>query len=165
MKLIDANGRYVPDAFSREGGAAALVPFESLEAALADSPAKLGVEAPNTVKTEALTPHFARLALIAVVFPGYMDGRGFTIAKRLRNAGFKGAIRAVGPLIAEQFAYGLSCGFTEFEIPDEHAARMPEEVFQAAAKAFEATYQRGYGQRGGNILDQRRAARQEGKNA
>ena len=165
MKLIDANGHYVPDAFSREGGAAALVLFDSLEAALADAPARLGVEVPNTVKIEALAPHFARLALIAVTFPGYMDGRGFTLARRLRNAGFTGAIRAVGPLIAEQFAYGLSCGFTEFEIPDEHAARMPEAVFQSAAKAFEATYQRGYAQRGGNILDQRRAARQEGKNA
>lgn len=165
MMLIDATGHYVPDAFSREGGAAALVPFDSLEAALADSPAKLGVEVPNTTKVEALTPHFARLALIAVTFPGYMDGRGFTLARRLRNAGFTGTIRAVGPLIAEQFAYGLSCGFSEFEIPDDHAARMPEAVFQSAAKAFEATYQRGYAKRGSNILDQRRAARQEGKNA
>jgi uncharacterized protein (DUF934 family) len=165
MKLIDATGHYVDDAFSREGGARVLVPFEALAAALADTPEKLGVEVPNTVTTETLAPHFGKLALIAVTFPGYMDGRGFTIAKRLRNAGFKGALRAVGPLIAEQFAYGLSCGFTEFEIPEEHAARMPAEVFQAAAKAFEATYQRGYANRGSNILDARRAARQEGKNA
>lgn len=161
MKLIDSTGSYVQDTFSREGGAKAIVALE----ALAATPEAKGVEVPNTTPLEALEPHFGQLELIAITFPGYMDGRGFTVAKRLRNAGFKGAIRAVGPLIAEQFAYGLSCGFSEFEIPDEHAARMPAEVFQSAVRAFAATYQRGYDGRGANILDQRRAARQGGKNA
>lgn len=161
MKLISSTGSYTADAFSREGGPKAIVTLD----ALAASPEAAGVEVPNNTSVDALQPYFGQLELIAVTFPGYMDGRGFTVAKRLRNAGFKGAIRAVGPLIAEQFAYGLSCGFSEFEIPDEHAARMPEEVFKTAARAFSATYQRGYANRGENILEARRAARQEGKNA
>lgn len=161
MALIDATGSYIADTFSREGGAKALLPFEALET----TPGAVAVEVANTTALDALKPHFGSLKLIAVTFPGYMDGRGFTLAKRLRNAGYKGALRAVGPLIAEQFAYGLACGFSEFEIPDASVSRMPEAVVKTAASAFSATYQRGYEGRGGNILDARRAARQEGKNA
>lgn len=161
MALIDASGSYIADSYSREGGAKALVPLEALET----TPGALAVEVANTTALEALQPHFSTLKLIAIAFPGYMDGRGFTLAKRVRNAGYNGALRAVGPLIAEQFAYGLACGFTEFEIPDLYVPRMPEAVFKTAARAFSATYQRGYEGRGASILDARRAARQEGKNA
>ncbi len=168
MKLLDSRGNYTRDRFLRDTGEKAfaagekvLVPLE----ALAASPGAGGVEVPNTADVATLRPFFGRLELIAVAFPGHMDGRGFSLARRLRNAGFTGAIRAVGPLIAEQFAYGLSCGFSEFEIPDGHAARMPGAGFKAALQAFSATYQRGYAHRGVNILEARRAARQEGRNA
>ncbi len=176
MPLLDAHGRFVPDAFSRLPARAlasashvlvplADLPDASLPERLVTAPPKqeIGIEIANTTPIETLLPHLGALALIAIAFPAYSDGRGFTLAKRLRRAGFSRALRAVGPLIADQFAYALACGFDELELPEESASRQPADHWIKAAAAFSATYQRGYA-RGENILDQRRAARKEASN-
>ena len=166
MKLLDRTG-YRADPFTRTdvaGIAAApqpLLPLAELEAGLAAVNGQVGVEIANTTQPESLTPHFARLSLIAIAFPSFADGRGFSIARRLRRAGFAGTLRAVGPLIADQFAYALACGFDEIELPDAHAERQPFEQWRAAEATITGTYQRGYSA-GSNILDQRRAARKAG---
>lgn len=162
MKLLDRTG-YKPDSFERVDGAAsagaerALVPLTGLATALGAANGQIGVEVPNTAKIAELEPHFARLTLIAIAFPGFGDGRGFSIARRLRRAGFTGILRAVGPLIADQFAYALACGFDEIELPDASADRQPAAQWARAEGIVSSGYQRGY-QRG-SILDQRRAAR------
>lgn len=162
MLLLDRNGLKA-ELWSRDSDEAAhrLVPFDALDGALAAAGNHtLGVEIPNTVRVEALQPHFDRLSLIAIAFPSFSDGRGFSIAKSLRNAGYRGTLRAVGPLIADQFAYALACGFDEVELPPDSAARQPVALWLAAAKAFHATYQRNHQPGAGlSILDQRRAAR------
>jgi len=118
----------------------------------------LGVEIANTVRLPELEPHFDRVALIAIRFPAFSDGRGFSIAKSLRNAGYRGTLRAVGPLIADQFAYALACGFDEVELPDAVATRQPIEHWLAAARTFRATYQTSHQTGGKSILEQRRLA-------
>ncbi|MGL5447617.1 MAG: DUF934 domain-containing protein, partial [Rhabdaerophilum sp.] len=100
-----------------------------------------------------------RLSLIAIAFPSFSDGRGFSIAKSLRHAGYRGTLRAVGPLISDQFAYALACGFDEVELPEAVASRQPIAHWLAAARAFRATYQRNHQAQGTSIPDQRRAAR------
>lgn len=155
MPLLDRTGAYTPDSFSREAGAnRPLQPFEGAE------PGALAIEVANTTAPESLVPFFGA-EMIAIGFPAYADGRGFTLARRLRHLGYSGTLRAVGPLIADQFAYALACGFDELELPEAHAARQPESHWKTAARAFSATYQRGYA-RGLNILDQRRASRAGG---
>lgn len=166
MPLLDANGVFIVDIFSRDAGSQPmLVPLAELPEALAlrKPGALVGVDVPNTAGIEALRPHFEALSLIGIAFPAYSDGRGFSLAKRLRRDGFTGTLRAIGPLIADQFAYALACGFDEVELPEANAARQPAEHWVKAAAAFSATYQRGYA-REINILDQRRAARLEGRN-
>lgn len=156
MPLLDRDGRYLPDDYSREPGANRRL------ALLADaSPGIAGVEIANTTDPESLVPLFDTVSLIAIAFPAYGDGRGFSLARRLRRLGYTGTLRAVGPLIADQFAYALACGFDEIELPEASAARQPAEHWTKAAAAYSATYQRGYA-RGLNILDQRRAARAGG---
>ncbi|MBI1172129.1 DUF934 domain-containing protein [bacterium] len=71
-------------------------------------------------------PWLAGLTLIRVGFPSFSDGRAFTIARRLRMAGYKGELRALGPVIADQYAMARRVGFDSVEIPDEIAARQPE---------------------------------------
>jgi len=122
---------------------------------------RIGVAIANTVKLAELEPHLAEIDLVAIAFPSYGDGRGFSIAKQLRHAGFKGTLRASGPLIADQFAFALACGFDEIDLPDAHAARQPVEQWLKAAASISQTYQRGFGAQ--NILDARRAARATGK--
>ena len=162
MKLLDRTG-YKPDSYARAnvaeiaGVERPLVPLEGLAAALAAANGEIGVEIPNTATVAVLEPHLPRLSLIAVAFPGFGDGRGFSIARRLRRAGFTGILRAAGPLIADQFAYALACGFDEIELPDASADRQPAAQWAKAEAIVTAGYQRGY-QRG-SILDQRRKAR------
>jgi uncharacterized protein (DUF934 family) len=57
--------------------------------------------------------HIATLSSIAIVFPVFSDGRGFTHARRLRTAfGFTGALIADGHTIPDRADYLFRCGFT-----------------------------------------------------
>lgn len=71
-------------------------------------------------------PYLADLTMIRVAFPAFNDGRAFTIARRLRMAGYRGILRAVGPVIADQYAMARRVGFDEVEIPDDLALRQPQ---------------------------------------
>ncbi len=64
--------------------------------------------------------------MIRVEFPRFSDGRGFTIARRLRLMGYQGRLRARGHVIADQYAMARRVGFDEVEISDDLAARQPE---------------------------------------
>lgn len=161
MPLIDRNGT-IAEQWTREPGATAghlIVPLEALAETLATrrNDQRIGVSLANTAVVSDLADVLGRVALIAIAFPAYNDGRGFTLAKRLRRAGFTGRLRATGPLIADQFAYALSCGFDEIELPEALAARQPVAHWLKAAQSFSAVYQRGYEGKG-SILDQRRTA-------
>lgn len=67
------------------------------------------------------------LDLVAVDFPSFSDGRGFTLARLLREKGYKGRLRAVGGLIADQYAMARRVGFDEVRISAALAARQPQE--------------------------------------
>ena len=58
-------------------------------------------------------------SLIAVIFPVFADGRGFSQAKLLRSLGYTGKLRAAG-IIADQMRYAKQCGFDQFELNSEH---------------------------------------------
>ncbi|KRE06932.1 hypothetical protein ASE63_23285 [Bosea sp. Root381] len=119
---------------------------------------KIGVLVPNSLPSEALKPFFDQLALVAIGFPAFADGRGFSLAKVLRREGFRGTLRASGPLIPDQFDYAIACGFDEIELPEASASRQSALQWQQARGRLSRTYQRGY-TRDGNILDRRRLAR------
>ena len=160
MKLLDRSG-YKADDFSRDGATGSLiVPLGDLQAALDSGDNRpVGVDIPNNADVERLSALFDRLALIAVAFPAYGDGRGFSLAKRLRRAGFKGRLRAVGPLIPDQGPYAFACGLDEIELPDASVARQTEAQWKKALAAITVGYQPGY-IRPQSILERRLAARQ-----
>jgi uncharacterized protein (DUF934 family) len=166
MPLLDSAGlRADVWEFSEDGSSAAdsiIVAFAHLETSLAGNGRgrKIGAAIANDVKASALQPFLDQLELVAIAFPGYSDGRGFSIARQLRALGFKGVLRASGPLIADQFAYALACGFDEIDLPDSVASRQPVAQWLAMNASVSHNYQRGYGAQ--NILDARRAARTTG---
>ncbi|MES2144235.1 MAG: DUF934 domain-containing protein [Pseudomonadota bacterium] len=98
------------------------------------------VDLVNSDDPEALTPYLDDLTLIRVAFPAFNDGRAFTIARRLRMAGYKGALHAVGPVIADQYAMARRVGFDAVEIPDDLAARQPESQWLSRADWREHDY-------------------------
>lgn len=81
---------------------------------------------------EQLAPHLPSLAVVAISFPKFRDGRGFTIARALRqHYGYTGDIRAVGHFLPEQFGFLISCGFTSFETPATHGPAQFAEALKA----------------------------------
>jgi uncharacterized protein (DUF934 family) len=87
-----------------------------------------------------LLPHLERLRLIEVNFPVFGDGRGYSAARILREAGYAGELRAVGDVAVDQLAAMRRCGFDSFapdvalDPADADAAltRWPD-VYQPAA--------------------------------
>jgi uncharacterized protein (DUF934 family) len=118
---------------------------------------QLGVLVANNVEPAALAPYFSRLALIAIAFPAFTDGRGFSLARLLRRAGYAGELRASGRVVADQIVHARQCGFDTIEIPHDLAVRQDEAQWTRALATYSETYQQGYGTRG-SILDRRRKA-------
>ncbi|MCX7890516.1 MAG: DUF934 domain-containing protein [Rhodobacteraceae bacterium] len=81
--------------------------------------------APDTRPAD-LPREFGNVGLIAVDFPAFSDGRGFTLGQTLRRLGYAGRLRARGNLIPDQYAMARRAGFDEVEITAERAARQPE---------------------------------------
>lgn len=90
------------------------------------------VELPPDTALETLVDHIHR-DLIAVAFPAMTDGRGFSLARRLRAMGYTGRLRATGRLIADQYAMARRVGFDEVEITPDLAARQPADQWRARA--------------------------------
>jgi uncharacterized protein (DUF934 family) len=121
---------------------------DDLAGAWADQPA--GAQAlhlPPDADPEALRPYLARLRAIRIGFPGFADGRGFTLAARLRRMGFAGRLRAQGHLIADQYAMARRSGFDEVEIDAVLAARQPASQWLARADWQAHDYRRRLGLR------------------
>ncbi|MHC9417323.1 DUF934 domain-containing protein [Sphingomonas citri] len=62
----------------------------------------------------ALLPHIDRLALVEVSFPSFRDGRGYSSARILREAGYAGELRAAGDVLVDQIPHMRRCGFDSF---------------------------------------------------
>ncbi len=138
---------------------AVLVSLTVIDQAIADRRnTPLGLHVANDTPVCAIEPYFGAVELISVAFPSFSDGRGFSLAKRLRRAGFEGTLRASGPLIADQFAEALACGFDEVKLPSEMAERQPLDQWMKAKDIVRDHYQTGYGEER-SILQKRLAAR------
>jgi len=70
--------------------------------------------------TDPLLEHLDDLALIAINFPALTDGRGFSYARELRDAGYTGELRAVGEFLRDQMHYLRRCGINAFQLSDEN---------------------------------------------
>lgn len=84
-----------------------------------------------------LIPHLERLRLVEVNFPAFGDGRGYSSARILREAGYDGELRAVGDVLIDQLAYMRRCGFDAFA-PDK---KLDESDAKAAFERWELVYQ------------------------
>lgn len=99
------------------------------------------VDVPSDADPAGLANRLSKIEMIRVDFPSSADGRGFTIARRLRLMGFTGRLRARGHVIADQYAMARRSGFDEVEIDDDLAARQPEEQWRARADWKAHNYQ------------------------
>jgi uncharacterized protein (DUF934 family) len=100
-----------------------------------------GVEIGPADDPRALVGVLGQVGLIRVRFPAFNDGRGFSHARDLRSFGFAGRLRAVGHVLADQYAMARRVGFDEVEIDESLAARQPEDQWLARANWRDNWYQ------------------------
>ena len=86
----------------------------------------------------ALLPYLDRIALVEVSFPSFRDGRGYSAARILREAGYTGELRAVGDVLIDQLSHMHRCGFDAFA--PEHA--ISKEAADKAIATWTQVYQR-----------------------
>ena len=89
-------------------------PAVTLDAFLAGQTNATSVRLEAGDDARALVPHFDRIALIEVAFPSFRDGRGYSAARVLREAGYAGELRAEGDILVDQIAFMRRCGFDSF---------------------------------------------------
>lgn len=100
-------------------------------------PANAGVWLAPADDPAALSEDVARLSLVAVEFPRFFDGRGYSTASLLRRHGYAGELRAIGEVLIDQIFHLKRVGFDSF-VPreDQNAARAV-----AALQRYSETYQ------------------------
>ena len=77
---------------------------------------ELGLWFASDERPEALTGQVAQFAVLAVDFPKFSDGRGYSIAYNLRaRLGYTGELRAIGDVLRDQMFYMQRVGFDAFE--------------------------------------------------
>ena len=77
----------------------------------------LGVLWPNNRRVAELVPWLGHLALIALEFPKFRDGRAYSQARLLREQyRFGGTLRATGDVLRDQFHFLVRAGFDSFEV-------------------------------------------------
>lgn len=86
----------------------------------------------------ALIPLLDRLTLVEIAFPKYRDGRGYSSARILREAGYNGELRAQGDVLVDQIAFMRRCGFDSFA---PEGSLNPADV-EAAFARYENVYQK-----------------------
>jgi len=131
--IVIRNGRFAPSA---EDGFVAIE-----EAGEVVGAGGRAIEIANTMPAETLKDHLAAIPAIAIRFPVFNDGRGFSLARQLRRLGYKGTLRARGHVLADQYPLALRCGFDEVEISEAQAARQPEAQWFEARQRVERNYQ------------------------
>jgi uncharacterized protein (DUF934 family) len=127
MPLIK-NGEFAEDTYANvaddapmppNGSIVSLARFRKDREELLKRNAPLGVRLPSSESPEALGDDVHHLSVVALEFPRFRDGRGFSWARMLRTRlGFTGEIRATGPYLYDQIAFMRRVGIDAFEVPE-----------------------------------------------
>ena len=96
-----------------------------------DDPASLAADLPD-------------LGLVAVRFPAFTDGRGYSIARLLRQRyGFRGELRAVGDVLRDQIFLMARCGFDAFALRDDQDAAAAIAALGDFSEVYQGAVDRG----------------------
>jgi uncharacterized protein (DUF934 family) len=132
---------HVADGAELPGDGAILVTSERFLAdpeALLRRAGKVGVIWPNNRDLDGLVPYLDRVAVVALVFPTFRDGRAYSQARLLRERhGYDGELRATGQVLRDQFVFMTRAGFDAFEVKKDADA----DAFAETTKRYSVFYQ------------------------
>ena len=152
MSRIWKNGSFATDTFATLDDAAALPKdqpvivtlnrWRDARAAILAAGASAGVLVEPAAALDAATDALDKIEVIAIPFAKFTDGRGYSLARRLRDEfDYRGEIRATGEVLLDQIPLMLRCGFDAFAISHAPTLRALEagqlpaipEVYQTAS--------------------------------
>lgn len=123
-QLLESDETVIPDG-------PVIIPLSLWEAnkdTLADRD-KLGIWLNSDQSPTLIAQDLGKFSLVAVNFPAFADGRGFSYGRELRDRhNFQGEVRAIGDFIADQLLFLKRCGFNAFALKSDN--------LQAALKSF-----------------------------
>jgi uncharacterized protein (DUF934 family) len=112
-------------------------PAVTLDSFLIDQSNATAVRLESGDDARAMVPYLDRLSLVEVSFPSFRDGRGYSSARVLREAGYAGELRAQGDVLVDQIPFMRRCGFDSFA----PQAEVDEAVLKASLDRYDYQYQ------------------------
>jgi uncharacterized protein (DUF934 family) len=84
-----------------------------------------------------------RFGVVAVDFPQFSDGRGYSIARLLRERyGYKGELRAIGDVLRDQLFYMHRCGFDAFAVREDRSIEDALKALDDFSDAYQVSVER-----------------------
>jgi uncharacterized protein (DUF934 family) len=98
----------------------------------------VGVRLPNTANVADLAADLPMLALVALEFPKFADGRAYSQARLLRERyGYPGEIRATGDVLRDQLFFMTRSGFDAFELRADRSLEDALEAFNDFSESYQ----------------------------
>jgi len=147
---------FVPDFPDHADLIAPLALLQARGAELLDRSGRTGVVLEPHEDPATIASALGCVSLVAVRFPKFGDGRGYSIARLLRERhGYTGEVRAVGDVLRDQLLFMKRSGFDSFSLrddqdPDEAIAAFRElsEEYQASSTQPQPLFRRRQAQEG-----------------
>ncbi|MGP4843157.1 DUF934 domain-containing protein [Marinobacter sp. 1Y8] len=99
----------------------------------------IGVWFDSHDEPETISSDLTHLPLIAVNFPKFTDGRGYSIARLLRERhGYTGELRAVGDVLLDQLFYMKRCGFDSYVLRADKDINKADSCLNVFSNAYQA---------------------------
>ena len=104
---------------------------------------RIGVWLDADADPAAIAQDFARVGVIAVRFASFTDGRGYSLARLLRERyGYRGELRAIGDVLRDQVYYLSRCGFDAFALRADQDAPLALAALDDFSEAYQASVER-----------------------
>lgn len=141
--LVEDAWVHAPDGQPLPADADAIVTLDRYvaeRAALTQRGRKNGVRLRSDQEAQLVVPYLAELSVIAIEFPVFKDGRGYTTARLLRDRfSYKGQLRAVGDVLRDQLLSMQRCGFDAYELKAGKDTQGALEAFRELGVRYQGT--------------------------
>jgi len=104
---------------------------------------RIGVWLATDADPASIAPDLARFDVIAVRFASFTDGRGYSLARLLRERhGYRGELRAIGDVLRDQLCYLSRCGFDAFALRADQNPEQALSAFDDFSEAYQTSVER-----------------------